>query len=243
MLTDPIAIIDIGSNSVRLVVYAGAARVPSVIFNEKVMAGLGRDMGPGRMLSEAAQDRALAALRRFRILTRQMRVGRTRVVATAAVRDAANGADFVSRVRETGFEPEVLTGEEEGLMAGQGVLSGIPQADGIVGRSWRRQPRTGRHRRRAGARQRLAAARRPAAERARLEGRRDRKEGLQGARRQRLSAARAQACLLPRRRLVASACAARHAAQRLSAPIMHAYEMAPGRAAELSRRWPRSNPN
>ncbi len=133
MLPDPIAIIDIGSNSVRLVVYAGSARVPSAIFNEKVMAGLGRDMGAGRMLAEAAQERALAALRRFRILTRQMRVGRTRVVATAAVRDAANGAAFIARVRETGFEPEVLSGEQEGVMAGQGVLSGIPDADGLVG--------------------------------------------------------------------------------------------------------------
>jgi exopolyphosphatase/guanosine-5'-triphosphate,3'-diphosphate pyrophosphatase len=133
MLTDPLAIIDIGSNSVRLVVYAGSTRVPSPIFNEKVMAGLGRGVGAGGMLSEEAQQRALAALGRFRILTRQMRVGRTRVVATAAVRDAANGAAFIERVRETGFEPELLSGEQEAVMAGQGVLSGIPDADGIVG--------------------------------------------------------------------------------------------------------------
>jgi exopolyphosphatase/guanosine-5'-triphosphate,3'-diphosphate pyrophosphatase len=84
-------------------------------------------------LSEEAQDRALAALRRFRLLTRQMGVGRTRVVATAAVRDAANGAAFLDRVREIGFEPEVLSGEEEGHHGRQGVLSGIPDADGIVG--------------------------------------------------------------------------------------------------------------
>ena len=132
MLTEPLAIIDIGSNSVRLVVYAGSARVPSAIFNEKVMAGLGRDM-PGGMLAEEAQDRSLAALRRFAILTRQMGVGRTRIVATAAVRDARNGAAFIERVREVGFEPEVLSGEQEGIMAGQGVLAGIPDADGLVG--------------------------------------------------------------------------------------------------------------
>jgi exopolyphosphatase/guanosine-5'-triphosphate,3'-diphosphate pyrophosphatase len=133
VLPEPLAIIDIGSNSVRLVVYAGSARVPSAIFNEKVMAGLGRDMGPDKLLSTQAQERALAALRRFRILTRQMGVGRTRVVATAAVRDAANGAGFIARVREIGFEPELLTGQQEAEMAGQGVLSGIPGADGIVG--------------------------------------------------------------------------------------------------------------
>ncbi len=132
MLTGPTAIVDIGSNSVRLVVYAGSARVPSAIFNEKVMAGLGRDM-PGGMLAEEAQERALAALRRFAILIRQMGVARTRVVATAAVRDAKNGAAFIGRVREMGFAPELLTGEQEGLMAGQGVLAGTPDADGLVG--------------------------------------------------------------------------------------------------------------
>lgn len=129
----PVAIIDIGSNSVRLVVYSGLTRIPSIIFNEKVMAGLGRGLGKSGELSDAAQARALAALQRFRILTRQMGVSRTRVVATAAVRDALNGEEFLEKVREAGFRPEVLSGKEEGIMAGQGVLSAIPEADGIVG--------------------------------------------------------------------------------------------------------------
>lgn len=129
----PVAIVDIGSNSVRLVVYSGATRIPSIVFNEKVMAGLGKAVGKTGQLSEAAQDRALAALRRFRILTRQMGVVRTRVVATAAVRDASNGSDFLARVRAAGFRPEILSGEQEGLMAGQGVLSAIPEADGLIG--------------------------------------------------------------------------------------------------------------
>ena len=133
MLEAPIAIIDIGSNSVRLVVYAGPERIPSPIFNEKVMAGLGKNVAATGRLGEEPQERALAALRRFRILTRQMGVRRTRVVATAAVREAENGDAFMDRVREIGFEPELLSGEEEGIMAGQGVLSGIPDADGIVG--------------------------------------------------------------------------------------------------------------
>jgi exopolyphosphatase/guanosine-5'-triphosphate,3'-diphosphate pyrophosphatase len=133
MYPDPVAIIDIGSNSVRLVVYAGGARVPSAIFNEKVMAVWAGRWAPIGCSRRTRRRGRLAALRRFRILTRQMRVGHTRVVATAAVRDAANGADFIARVRETGFEPEILSGEQEGIMAGQGVLSGIPEADGIVG--------------------------------------------------------------------------------------------------------------
>jgi exopolyphosphatase/guanosine-5'-triphosphate,3'-diphosphate pyrophosphatase len=129
----PVAIIDIGSNSVRLVVYAGPARIPSIIFNEKVMAGLGEGMARTGELSEASQERAISALRRFHILTRQMNVESYRVVATAAVRDASNGTHFLKRVRQIGFSPEVLSGEEEGVMAGQGVLSAIPDADGIVG--------------------------------------------------------------------------------------------------------------
>ncbi|HEY0626346.1 MAG TPA: Ppx/GppA family phosphatase [Allosphingosinicella sp.] len=129
----PVAIIDIGSNSVRLVVYAGAPRIPSIIFNEKVMAGLGKGLAKTGQLSEGSQERALAAMRRFRILVREMGAGRTRVVATAAVRDASNGAAFLDKVRALGFKPEILSGEEEGRMAGFGVLSAIPRADGIIG--------------------------------------------------------------------------------------------------------------
>ena len=129
----PVAIIDIGSNSVRLVVYSGARRIPSVIFNEKVMAGLGRDVGETGKLGEEAQARALAALDRFRLLTGQMGVVRARVVATAAVREASNGEAFLARVRSLGLEPAIIPGEEEGRLAGLGVISAIPSADGIVG--------------------------------------------------------------------------------------------------------------
>jgi exopolyphosphatase/guanosine-5'-triphosphate,3'-diphosphate pyrophosphatase len=129
----PLAIVDIGSNSVRLVVYSGPRRTPTILFNEKILAGLGRDLGATGALSDVASERALAALARFRILTRQMGVSRTRVVATAAVRDASNGNAFMAEVRALGFKPEVLSGRQEGEMAGLGVISGIPDADGIVG--------------------------------------------------------------------------------------------------------------
>ncbi|MGE0178530.1 MAG: Ppx/GppA family phosphatase [Sphingomonas sp.] len=129
----PVAIIDIGSNSVRLVVYSGATRIPSVIFNEKVMAGLGRDMAASGALGDEAQARALVALRRFSLLTRQMNVAATRTVATAAVREASNGADFLKAVRALGLDPEILSGKQEAKLAGQGVISAIPDAHGIVG--------------------------------------------------------------------------------------------------------------
>src|SRR4051794_17337335 len=124
---------DIGSNSVRLVVYAGPLRIPTPIFNEKVIAGLGSSHEPSGPLPEGPRAITLAALRRFRLLIEHMNVKQTRVVATAAVRDAADGAEFVREVKRIGFDCEVLTAAEEADFAGQGVLSGIPEADGIVG--------------------------------------------------------------------------------------------------------------
>ncbi|MBV8685180.1 MAG: Ppx/GppA family phosphatase [Alphaproteobacteria bacterium] len=129
----PEAMIDIGSNSIRLVVYAGAPRIPSVIFNEKVLAGLGLGLAETGRLDEAPQQRALSALRRFRLLVDEMEVPDPHVLATAAVRDASNGADFLAQVRRLGFAPTVISGEEEGRLAGLGVLSGIPGAQGLVG--------------------------------------------------------------------------------------------------------------
>lgn len=128
------AIIDIGSNSVRLVVYQGRVRVPATMFNEKVMAGLGRGLVPGGLMSRGAMDVAVAGLRRFAALVRAMGVTDLRVVATAAVREAANGPAFIARVaEECGLAIEVIDGEAEARGAALGLLSGIPDADGVVG--------------------------------------------------------------------------------------------------------------
>ena len=130
---DPVAIIDIGSNSVRLVVYGGPARVPAPIFNEKVLAGLGSGLDKTGSLKPSARAKALAALERFKILLGHMRVTKVRVLATAAIRDADDGPDFVRDARRIGFHCEVIPAEEEARLAGEGVISGIPEADGIVG--------------------------------------------------------------------------------------------------------------
>lgn len=127
------AIIDIGSNSIRLVVYQGPARLPSILFNEKVLAGLGRDMEADGTISTAAMARAIPTLARFAAVTEAMDVSRTMTVATAAVRDAANGADLIEAAAELGLSVELLAGEEEALASGRGVLSGIPDARGVVG--------------------------------------------------------------------------------------------------------------
>lgn len=127
------AIIDIGSNSIRLVVYDGAARLPATLFNEKVMAGLGRSLTETGAIDETALTMATTALARFASLAREMEVDSIRTVATAAVREASNGGQLIAIARSLGLEVELLSGEAEALAAGYGVLSGIPEADGIVG--------------------------------------------------------------------------------------------------------------
>jgi exopolyphosphatase/guanosine-5'-triphosphate,3'-diphosphate pyrophosphatase len=127
------AIIDIGSNSIRLVVYDGAARLPAILFNEKVMAGLGRSLDGTGAIDAQAMASARGALARFALLAREMRVADLRTVATAAVRDASNGGEVIAAAKALGLEIELLSGQDEAQAAGEGVLSAIPEADGIVG--------------------------------------------------------------------------------------------------------------
>ena len=130
---EPVAVIDIGSNSVRLVVYSGRERAPSPIFNEKVMAGLGEGLRESGKLSPESERRALSALCRYKLLLRHMGVERAQVVATAAVRDAENGGEFVDAVEKIGLPCEVISAEEEARFSGLGVVSAFPGAAGIVG--------------------------------------------------------------------------------------------------------------
>lgn len=128
-----VAVIDVGSNSIRLVVFAGPRRNPALIFNEKVMAGLGSGLAETGAMKAESMERGLTALRRFARLLNDYDVSETICVATAAVRDASNGAEFREKVAEIGFDIRVLSGEEEAQSAAYGVLSSIPHADGIVG--------------------------------------------------------------------------------------------------------------
>lgn len=128
-----VAIIDIGSNSIRLVVYQGSARLPATLFNEKVMAGLGRSLGRTGAIDKDSLAMARGALARFASLAREMQVSELRTVATAAVREASNGHQLIAAAAALGLKVELLSGEEEATAAGLGVLSGIPDADGVVG--------------------------------------------------------------------------------------------------------------
>ncbi|HEY5280605.1 MAG TPA: exopolyphosphatase, partial [Pseudolabrys sp.] len=129
-----VAVIDIGSNSVRLVIYEGLTRAPTPIFNEKVLAGLGRQVQTTGLLADDAIETALAALRRFRTLCDVLEVSKVWAVATAACRDAENGDDFIraaERICRTKIT--VLSGKREAHLTALGVISGIYRPDGIVG--------------------------------------------------------------------------------------------------------------
>src|SRR6516162_2411679 len=130
----PIAVVDIGSNSVRLVVYEGLTRSTTELFNEKALCGLGREVQSTRLLAADAVQHALATLKRFRALCDTMKVEEIFAIATAAVRDAKNGAAFIKLAARTiDAEIEILSGGREAELTALGVISGVHRADGVVG--------------------------------------------------------------------------------------------------------------
>ena len=128
------AVIDIGSNSVRLVIYRVEGRANAPVLNEKVLAGLGRGVSETGKLDPANVKRALDALVRFRYLVDALGITSIHAVATAAVREADDGPDFVREIRElTGFDVTIISGQEEGRLSSLGVLAGAPGAGGVAG--------------------------------------------------------------------------------------------------------------
>lgn len=129
-----VGVMDVGSNSVRLVVYDVRGRAMQPRFNEKVLAGLGRGMNTTGQLNPEGIEIAVAALARFASITRAQKVEALFPFATAAVREASDGKAFVDRVKkETGIALRVLSGSDEARFAAEGVLAGTPGVDGIAG--------------------------------------------------------------------------------------------------------------
>lgn len=128
-----VGVVDVGSNSVRMVIFDGAARSPAYFFNEKVMCELGAGLSETGRLNPRGRERALAALRRFDRLARDLGLPGLHVVATAAVREAEDGAEFCAQVKaETGLHVSVIDGQEEARLSAQGVLLGWPGAYGLI---------------------------------------------------------------------------------------------------------------
>jgi exopolyphosphatase/guanosine-5'-triphosphate,3'-diphosphate pyrophosphatase len=132
VMSDSRAIIDIGSNTVRLVIYSGSPRAPRVVHNEKVTARLGRAVAESGKLGNRAMTTARAALARYAMLLRVQGVTDVETVATAAVRDASNGAEFLASLVPLGLKPRLLSGEEEAVTSAMGVIGAFPGASGVV---------------------------------------------------------------------------------------------------------------
>jgi len=129
----PVAVVDIGSNSVRLVVYDALSRAPTPIFNEKALCALGHGVAKTGQLSPIGAEKALAALRRFRTLISIMGVEDIYAMATAAARDASNGPAFIADASAAiGAPVDLLSGRREAELSALGVISGFHAPDGIV---------------------------------------------------------------------------------------------------------------
>lgn len=128
-----VGVVDIGSNSVRLVVFDGATRSPAYFYNEKILCGLGAGLRETGKLNPEGRARAFSAIKRFQKLAEGMGISPLTAVATAAMREAQDGPAFREEIeRETGLAINVVDGEEEARLSAQGVLLGWPEADGLV---------------------------------------------------------------------------------------------------------------
>jgi exopolyphosphatase/guanosine-5'-triphosphate,3'-diphosphate pyrophosphatase len=130
-----LGVVDLGSNSVRLVVFEGLTRNPQVVFNEKSILGLGRGLHATGRLNEEAIGHSVTVLERYAVVAAAMHAEPVEILATAAVRDALNGAAYVEMLRRRfpDLPIRVLDGDEEARHSAEGVLCGIPEADGVLG--------------------------------------------------------------------------------------------------------------
>ncbi|MEX2296431.1 MAG: exopolyphosphatase, partial [Dongiaceae bacterium] len=130
----PVAIVDIGSNSVRLVVYERLGRSMTPLFNEKELCGLVRGVASGGRIDAEAIASALTAIRRFVALTQQMGNVALNVIATAAAREASNGKEFIAAVETVaGAKVTILSGAEEARLSALGIIAGFHQPNGVAG--------------------------------------------------------------------------------------------------------------
>ena len=129
-----VGVIDIGSNSIRLVIYDRLKRVPIPIFNEKIMCALGKGINKTKKLNQLGKKEANKSIVRFVYMAHLMQVKKLFTFATAAVREAKDGKSFIDNLeKELSIKIEVLSGKKEAKLAGLGVLAAIPEASGIIG--------------------------------------------------------------------------------------------------------------
>jgi len=129
-----VGIIDVGSNSIRLVVYERASRAPLPVFNEKVLCGLARGLDATGRLNPQGVEMALSNIDRFTTLAQNMKVTSLDLLATAAVRDASDGPEFMRQLASRpGIAAHIVSGKDEARFSGYGVMCGMPEASGVMG--------------------------------------------------------------------------------------------------------------
>ena len=129
-----VAVVDLGSNSIRLVVYDRLSRAPLPRFNEKSLCRLGASLDADGNLGTEAMECVSRALTRFVAIARAMDVDEPALLATESIRNAPNGDAFRRRLeRESGLEVRILSGDDEARLAAMGVIAGFHEPDGLVG--------------------------------------------------------------------------------------------------------------
>ena len=129
----PLGVLDIGSNSVRLVGYSGSARTPLPIYNERAFCRLGEAVSASGRIEGEPYELAMMTFRRFRAMVARLGIENLAAFATAAVRDATNADEFLTEAETVlGHKIRVLSGEEEAVLSADGVMLAMPGADGIV---------------------------------------------------------------------------------------------------------------
>lgn len=127
------AVIDIGSSTMRLVVY-DEGLYPHLFLNHKVRIRFAMEKGKGDFyLDDERMDRAINALKWFLWVCEQSSVKTVVATATSAVREAKNGGEFVENIRQqTGLHVEVISGEVEARLSAEGGVTSLPDASGLV---------------------------------------------------------------------------------------------------------------
>jgi len=128
-----LAVIDIGSNSIRMLIYEdfSSSRVP--FFNEKAVCELGKNLDKSKKLHKSGVDYAQKVLKRFSEILHVSKIDNLKIIATAVLREATDAKPFVEYV-ENLFKKnlEILSGEEEAICSAEGVKIGFDNVDGLV---------------------------------------------------------------------------------------------------------------
>ena len=131
---EKIAVIDIGSNSIRLVIFDRFGRYPYSLFNERITCKLGSNLDKTGFLGNNEINLSLTTLKRFSKIINNTKPDNVFIIGTAALRRATNSEEFIVPAEKILPLPiKILSGEEEAMLVAKGLIANIPKANGIIG--------------------------------------------------------------------------------------------------------------